>query len=80
MEFITFADFADTLFMLFGDDYYKRYMWAYFLIGGIGFAIIYIFKSVALYTIARREGFANSWMAFVPTTRACSRIKTGYSG
>ncbi len=74
MEFITFADFADTLFMLFGDDYYKRYMWAYFLIGGIGFAIIYIFKSVALYTIARREGFANSWMAFVPI------LNTYYAG
>ena len=66
MEFVTFTDFADALFLVIGNDVYKRYMWVYLLIGAIGFAIIYAFKAVALFTIARREGYNNSWMAFVP--------------
>ncbi|MDE5766021.1 MAG: hypothetical protein K2I17_02510 [Clostridia bacterium] len=63
MEFFETADLAELLFFT---DVYKRYMWAYLLIAGLVFAILYVFKAVALFTIARREGYKNSWMAFVP--------------
>lgn len=65
LEFVHFTDFADAMFLL-GGDVYKNFMWLYFLIGGICFAIFYVFKAVALFTIARREGYKNRWMAFVP--------------
>lgn len=63
MEFFETADLAELLFFT---DVYKQYMWAYLLIAGLVFAILYVFKAVALYTIAKREGYKNSWMAFVP--------------
>lgn len=66
MEFISFTDTADTLFLLIGNDVYKRYLWIYFLIGAICFAIVYAFKAAALFIIARREGYNHRWMAFVP--------------
>ena len=63
MEFFEIASIAELAFM---SDVYKRYMWAYLVIGACFFALIYILQSVALYTIATREGFKNKWMAFVP--------------
>lgn len=63
MEFFEIANIAEVAFM---SDVYKRYMWAYLAIGGCVFAVIYILRAVALYTIAVREGFKNRWMAFVP--------------
>lgn len=44
----------------------KRFIWAYLLIGALCFAIVYVFQSVALFIIARRENCAHRWMAFVP--------------
>lgn len=41
-------------------------MWAYLLIAGVCFAVVYVFQSIGLYTIACRGGFKNKWMAFVP--------------
>ncbi len=63
MEFFEFASITELAFM---SDVYKRYLWSYLVIGGCLFAVVYILQSVALYTIASREGFKNKWMAFVP--------------
>ena len=63
MEFFEIASITELAFM---KDAYKNYLWAYLLIGGCIFAVIYILQAVALYTIARREGFKNKWMAFLP--------------
>lgn len=40
--------------------------WLTYLVGGLCFLIVYVFQTVALYTIARREGYKNKWMAFLP--------------
>lgn len=63
MELFEFINIIEQAFM---KDVYKRYLWAYFVIGGCLFAVLYIFQAIALYTIAKREGFKNKWMAFVP--------------
>ena len=66
MEIFEFAEVAEVFFLWFGNDVLKQYMWAYFLIGGVCFAVVYAFQAIALYTIAGREGYKNRWMAFVP--------------
>lgn len=63
MEFFEFASLSE---MMFYTDEYKRQLWAYMLIGALCFAMVYIFEAVALYTIAKRNGFKNKWMAFLP--------------
>lgn len=63
MEFFEIAKIVEVAFM---SDVYKRYLWAYLVIAGAIFAVLYILQSVALYTIAKREGFKNRWMSFVP--------------
>lgn len=63
MEFFDFAYAAEILFL---NDVGKHYMWAYLLIAGVCFAVVYVFQSIGLYTIASKGGFANKWMAFVP--------------
>lgn len=63
MEFFKIASIAEFAFM---SDVYKQYLWAYLVIGACLFAVIYILQAVALYTIAKREGFKNRWFAFVP--------------
>ncbi len=40
--------------------------WMPYLIGGLCFALVFVFQAVALYTIAGREGYKNKWMAFIP--------------
>lgn len=40
--------------------------WVSYLVGGLCYAIVFIFSAVALYTIARREGYKHRWMAFIP--------------
>lgn len=57
MEFIDFISIAET----FTDKF-----WLQFLIGGLCFLIVFVFQAVALYTIAKREGYGKRWMAFVP--------------
>lgn len=63
MEFFEIADIVDAAFVY---DVNKRYMWVCLLIAACCYAALYVFKSIALYTIARREGFGRKWMAFVP--------------
>lgn len=41
-------------------------LWVQLLVGAISFAIVFVFQAIALYTIARREGYKNKWMAFIP--------------
>ncbi len=45
---------------------YLDYLWVYLLVGGLCFAVVYVFQAIALYTIGKREGFKHRWMAFVP--------------
>ena len=40
--------------------------WVPFLVGGLCFAIVFVFEAIALFVIASREGYKNKWMAFVP--------------
>lgn len=63
MEFFEFASIAEAAFV---NDPYKQQLWAYLLIGAFCYALVYIFEAVALYTIAKRDGYKNRWMAFVP--------------
>ena len=41
-------------------------LWVQLLVGGLCFAIVFIFEAIALFTIATRNGYKNRWMAFVP--------------
>lgn len=41
-------------------------LWVDFLVGGLCFAIVFIFQSVGLFTIAAHEGYKHKWMAFIP--------------
>ena len=63
MEFFKYARIAEQIFY---KDILKDYRWAYFVIAGCCFTLVYVFEAVALFTIAKREGFKNKWMAFVP--------------
>lgn len=65
MEFFEIASAVEYSFLMMGDEM-KRYLWAYLLIAGLCFAVLYVFQSIALYKIAVRDGFKRRWMAFVP--------------
>ena len=41
-------------------------MWVQFLIGGLCFAIVFVFQAIALFVIASRECYNHKWMAFIP--------------
>lgn len=41
-------------------------LWVSLLVGGICFALVFIFQGIGLYVIAAREGIRHKWMAFVP--------------
>ena len=41
-------------------------LWVNYLVGGLCFAIVFIFQSVGLYVIAGRAGYRHRWMAFIP--------------
>lgn len=47
-------------------ELFANTFWVRFLIGGLCFAIVFIFESIALFTIATRNGYKNRWMAFLP--------------
>lgn len=54
---------ADYISELFG---VKVEWWVSLIVSGLCFAIVYIFQSVGLFIIAKREGYRNRWMAFIP--------------
>lgn len=41
-------------------------LWVKLLMGGLCFAIVFIFEAIALFTIATKNGYKNKWMAFIP--------------
>lgn len=41
-------------------------LWLQLLVGGLCFIVVFVFQAVALFIIARREGYKNKWMAFLP--------------
>lgn len=57
MDFFEYASIAS----LFSDA-----MWLKYFVGGLCFAVVYVFQAVALFVISGREGLKNRWMAFVP--------------
>ncbi len=68
MDFFQFANYA-KLFVPFNmdpDGIVANRLWICLLVGGLCFLVVYVFEAVGLYTIARREGYARKWMAFVP--------------
>ncbi|MDE6557700.1 MAG: hypothetical protein K2K39_01190 [Clostridia bacterium] len=63
MEFFEFVGIAQTALYA---DVYNRFLWVYLLVGGVCYAVVYALEAAGLYTIAKREGFKNKWMAFIP--------------
>ncbi len=59
MDFFQYISYASIFFNL-------KTMWVELLVGGLCFAIVYIFQAVGLYTIAVKNGYNHKWMAFVP--------------
>ncbi len=58
MDFFEYASMADI--------FAPTKLWVQLLIGGLCFAIVFIFEAIGLYTIAVRNGYKNKWMAFIP--------------
>lgn len=65
MEFFKYYSYAAIVAELFGPSGLIL-DWFPYVFGALCFAIIYVFKSVGLFTIAVREGYKNKWMAFIP--------------
>ncbi len=63
MEFFEYSSYAQAIVEQFNG---AADAWLYFLIGGLCFAIIYVFRSVGLFVIAKREGIKHKWMVFIP--------------
>jgi hypothetical protein len=57
MDFFEYASIA---------SWFTNSLTVQLIIGGLCFAIVFIFQAVALFIIAKREGYKNKWMAFVP--------------
>lgn len=60
-------------------------LWVSLLVGGLCFAIVYIFQGVGLFIIATRGRFPHKWMAFVPFLNAyyigvCTDNKNRFMG
>ena len=56
MDFFEYASFADL---------FATTPWIQFLIGGLCFAIVFIFEAIALFTIATNNGYKISgWHSF----------------
>ncbi|MCD8295924.1 MAG: hypothetical protein LUE27_11895 [Clostridia bacterium] len=59
MDFFQYANIVDA---------YATFetRWLTYLVGGLCYAVVYVFLVVALYIIAKREGYKNKWMIFIP--------------
>lgn len=66
MEFFSFSNISDMLVMLITGDPYYTYLWVSLVVGAVCFAVLYALEAVALYTIAKNNGYGKRWMAFVP--------------
>lgn len=63
MEFFEYSNYAQLIIGQFNGSVSS---WVYFLVGGLCFLAIYVFRTVGLYVIATREGIGHKWMAFIP--------------
>ncbi len=59
MDFFQYANIVDS-FATF------ETRWLTYLVGGLCYAVVYAFLVVGLFIIAKREGFKNKWMIFIP--------------
>ena len=68
MDFFQFATYAELFVPLNMDPngVVDNRLWICLLVGGLCFLVVYVFEAIGLYTIAKREGYGNKWMAFVP--------------
>ena len=68
MDFFQFASYAEY-FVTFNIDVNGQVanrLWICLLVGGLCFLIVYIFQAIGLWTIAKRAGYSQKWMAFLP--------------
>lgn len=65
MDFVYWTDVADMFIGISDMEPFTQLAWGLAL-GAVLFAVGYVFKAVTLYTIGKREGYRNVWMAFVP--------------
>ena len=63
MDFFEYTSAADTVIRTFSG---RINLPLAFIVGGLCFAVVYIFMSIGLFTIAKRGGYKWKWMAFVP--------------
>lgn len=64
MDFFEFTNIVAEIIINANDPF--QGLWVSLIVGGLCFAIMYVFQTVALYNIASRQGFKHKWMAFVP--------------
>lgn len=64
MDFFEYTNLTRQISVLFPGE--RLEFWVCMIVGGACFLAVYVFQSIGLYTIAKREGFANRWMAFLP--------------
>lgn len=64
MDFFEYTNLTQQISGLFGGKALE--LWICMIVGGACFLAVYIFQSVGLYTIAKREGYSRRWMAFLP--------------
>ncbi|MGN0803907.1 MAG: hypothetical protein ACI4MS_00805 [Candidatus Coproplasma sp.] len=66
MEFFIFEELTRWLLRYTTGDLYDTRYWINFLVGGICYLVLFALEAVALYTLAKKGGYKNKWMAFVP--------------
>lgn len=64
MDFFKYTDSTRFISEMFPGDMFP--LWACMVVGGVCFLAVYVFQSIGLFAIARREGYKRKWMAFVP--------------
>ena len=60
MDFFEYASLVSSFIV-------EEKRWVGYIVGGLCFAIIFIFQAVALYVISGREGYKNRWFALKKT-------------
>lgn len=64
MDFFEYTDLTNRISAMFPGDMLP--VWICMIVGGACFLAVYVFQSIGLFTIARREGYKHKWMAFIP--------------
>lgn len=66
MEFFIFEELTRWILRYTTGDLYDSYYWINFIVGGVCYLVLFGLEAAALYTIAKKGGYKNKWMAFVP--------------